>query len=69
MVKGGLQMPTAFVAQDGVEIHESTLIGVMGCLPPTRPRAGRARKARVGKAGRGRSARGRGVRRVREAGG
>jgi hypothetical protein len=34
-VKGGLKMPTAFVAQNGAEIHESTKIGVTGC-PPTR---------------------------------
>jgi hypothetical protein len=26
-----LKMPTAFVAQDGAEIHESTPIGVAGC--------------------------------------
>ncbi len=30
-VKGGLHMPTAFVAQDGVEIHQSTPIRVSGC--------------------------------------
>ncbi len=38
-VKGGLHMPTAFVAQDGVEIHQSTPISVSGCP--------RVRKARV----------------------
>jgi len=32
-----LVMPTAFVAQNGAEIHESTKIGVTGC-PPTRPK-------------------------------
>ncbi len=30
-VKGGLHMPLAFVAQDGVEIHESTPVSVTGC--------------------------------------
>jgi hypothetical protein len=30
-VKGGLHMPTLFVAQDGAEIHQSTRIGVSGC--------------------------------------
>jgi hypothetical protein len=44
-VKGGLKMPTAFVAQNGDEIHESTKIGVTGC-----PRAKKA-KAKGKKAG------------------
>jgi hypothetical protein len=30
-VKGGLKMPTLFVAQNGAEIHESTKISVTGC--------------------------------------
>jgi hypothetical protein len=39
LCKSRLAMPTAFVAQDGVEIHESTPISVAGCA--------RARKARA----------------------
>ncbi len=38
-----LAMPTAFVAQNGAEIHESTPIGVTGC-PPTRAKAKPAKK-------------------------
>ena len=30
-VKGGLKMPTEFVAQNGMEIHGTTAIGVTGC--------------------------------------
>jgi hypothetical protein len=33
--KSKLAMPTAFTAQNGLEIHESTKISVTGC-PPTR---------------------------------
>jgi hypothetical protein len=32
-VKGGLRMPTQFVAQDGVEVRQSTPIAVSGCQP------------------------------------
>ena len=35
-VKGGLKMPTEFVAQNGAVIHQSTPISVSGC-PPARP--------------------------------
>ena len=38
LCKSKLAMPTAFVAQNGLEIHESTPIGVIGC-PPTRAKA------------------------------
>jgi hypothetical protein len=48
-VKGGLEMPTAFVAQNGDAIHESTKVGVTGC-PPTRPKAHRAKKGKKHKA-------------------
>jgi hypothetical protein len=34
-----LKMPTAFVAQDGAEIHESTPIGVTGCAKQKAKRA------------------------------
>jgi hypothetical protein len=40
-VKGGLKMPTEFVAQDNTVIHQSTAIGVTGC-----PKAVKARKAK-----------------------
>jgi uncharacterized repeat protein (TIGR01451 family) len=62
LCKSTLEMPTAFVAQNGAEIHDSTPIGVTGC-PPTRgkaKRASRARKAR--RASRARKARGAGNR-------
>jgi hypothetical protein len=38
-VKGGLKMPTAFVGQNGAEIHTSTPIGVTVC-----PKAHKAKK-------------------------
>jgi hypothetical protein len=38
-----LAMPTAFVAQNGAEIHESTPIGVTGCHRPARRRRRRGR--------------------------
>jgi hypothetical protein len=37
-VKGGLKMPTEFVAQNGAVIHQSTPISVSGC-PPTKTAA------------------------------
>jgi hypothetical protein len=40
LCKSKLAMPTAFVAQNGAEIHESTKIGVTGC-----PKSKKARKA------------------------
>ena len=46
-VKGGLKMPTAFVAQNGAEIHKSTHVSVTGC-----PKA-KAKKAKSGKAHKG----------------
>ncbi len=42
-------MTTAFVAQDGVEIHESTKISVTGCA--------KAKKAKAKKAGAAKSKR------------
>jgi hypothetical protein len=42
-VKGGLHMPTEFIAQNGMTIHQSTPIAVTGC---PRAKATRARKAR-----------------------
>jgi hypothetical protein len=36
LCKSKLAMPTAFVAQDGAEIHESTPIGVTGCPKATK---------------------------------
>jgi uncharacterized repeat protein (TIGR01451 family) len=42
-VKGGLEMPTAFTAQNGAVIHQNTPIGVTKC-PPTRGKA-KAKKA------------------------
>ncbi len=44
LCKGSLKMPTAFVAQNGLEIHESTPIAVIGC--PKAKKAGVARKGR-----------------------
>jgi hypothetical protein len=41
-----LVMPTAFVAQDGAEIHQSTAIGVTGC---TKHKAKRKAGGRVKK--------------------
>jgi hypothetical protein len=37
-------MPTAFVAQDGAEIHESTQIGVTGCAKAKKHAKRKARK-------------------------
>jgi uncharacterized repeat protein (TIGR01451 family) len=41
-VTGSLQMPTAFVGQNGAEIHQSTPVSVIGC-PPTHAKAHRAK--------------------------
>ncbi len=46
-VKGGLKMPTAFVAQNGAEIHKSTRISVTGC-PKAKARKAKAKKAHKG---------------------
>ena len=46
LCKSKLAMPTAFTAQNGVEIHESTKIGVTGC-----PKSKKAKKAKAKKAG------------------
>jgi hypothetical protein len=47
LCKSTLKMPTAFVAQNGATIHESTKIGVTGC-----PKAKKAKKAKAKRAGR-----------------
>jgi uncharacterized repeat protein (TIGR01451 family) len=54
LCKSKLTMPTAFVAQNGARINQSTPIRVTGCSP-TRGKAKAARKAR--RAGRARNAR------------
>jgi uncharacterized repeat protein (TIGR01451 family) len=48
-VKGGLQMPTAFTAQNGAVIHQNTPIGVTKC-PSIRPPARAKKKAKGSKA-------------------
>ena len=51
LCKQKLAMPTEFVAQNGMEIHESTKIGVIGC-PPARPKHKvKAKKAKHRKKG------------------
>ncbi len=46
LCKSKLAMPTAFVAQNGAEIHQSTKIGVTGC-----PKAKKAKKTKAKKTG------------------
>jgi hypothetical protein len=46
--KGGLKMPTALVAQNGLTIHQSTKIGVSGC-PKQKAAAHRKKSARTKK--------------------
>jgi hypothetical protein len=48
LCKSSLAMPTAFTAQNGAEIHESTKIGVTGC--PKVKKATRKKKAKASKA-------------------
>jgi hypothetical protein len=43
LCKSKLKMPTAFVAQDGAVIHQSTTIAVTGCPKAKKARASRAR--------------------------
>jgi hypothetical protein len=45
LCKSKLVMPTAFLAQNGHEIHENTVIGVTGC--PKAKKASRAGIAQV----------------------
>jgi hypothetical protein len=45
--KSKLVMPTAFVAQNGAEIKQSTKISVSGC-PPAHPKAKKAKKKSKG---------------------
>ncbi len=42
-----LVMPTAFVAQDGAEIHESTKISVAGCAKVKKARAAKSKRKHV----------------------
>ncbi len=42
-VKGGLKMPTEFIAQNGAEIRESTPVAVVGC--PKHPKQKKAKNA------------------------
>jgi uncharacterized repeat protein (TIGR01451 family) len=51
-VKGGLEMPTAFTAQNGAVIHQNTRIGVTGC-PRTRAKGKKASGARRARRARG----------------
>jgi hypothetical protein len=56
LCKSSLAMPTAFTAQNGAEIHESTKIGVTGCpkaKKATKKRAKKASKARKSSHGQG----------------
>jgi uncharacterized repeat protein (TIGR01451 family) len=58
-VKGGLKMPTEFLAQNGAKINESTKVKVNGC-PPTRKNAKKATKEKSKKVKKKKSAGGRG---------
>ncbi len=51
LCKGTLAMPTAFVAQNGAEIHKSTKIGVSGC--PKQKKAKKTKAKKAGKRGKG----------------
>jgi hypothetical protein len=44
LCKSTLAMPTAFVAQNGAEIHESTKISVTGCAKSKKARKAKAKK-------------------------
>ena len=46
LCSSSLSMPTAFLAQNGAEIHESTKIAVSGCPKPKPKAARKAKKAR-----------------------
>ncbi len=45
LCKSKLAMPTAFTAQNGMEIHESTKIGVTGCAKSKKAKKTKAKKA------------------------
>jgi hypothetical protein len=49
LCKSSLAMPTAFTAQNGAEIHESTKIGVTGC-PKTKKATKKKKKSKASKA-------------------
>jgi len=49
-VKGGLKMPTAFIGQNGAEIHQSSPISVSGCAKhKTVKKKGKAKRKQTGK--------------------
>ena len=49
-VKGGLKMPTAFIGQNGAEIHQSSPISVTGCAKhKTVKKKGKAKRKQTGK--------------------
>ncbi len=54
LCKSKLAMPTAFVAQNGAEIHESTKIGVTGCPKHLKKKAKKAKVKKGGKRLKGR---------------
>jgi hypothetical protein len=49
LCKSKLAMPTAFTAQNGMEIHESTKIAVTGCAKAKKAKAKKSSKHRKGK--------------------
>jgi uncharacterized repeat protein (TIGR01451 family) len=51
LCKSTLRMPTAFTAQNGAVIHQSTPIGVTGCPKVKRPANKRTKRASKGKRG------------------
>jgi hypothetical protein len=53
LCKSKLAMPTAFVAQNGVEIHVSTKIGVTGCPRAKKAAKKKAKRKAVGKGKKG----------------
>jgi hypothetical protein len=54
LCKSKLVMPTAFTAQNGMEIHESTKITVTGCAKEKKTKAKKSKKTRSKKTGHGR---------------
>ena len=50
-VAGSLQMPTAFIGQNGAEIHETTPITVSGCVKSKPAKKKTKKKAKGGKGG------------------
>jgi hypothetical protein len=54
LCKSKLAMPTAFTAQNGIEIHQNTPISVTGCSKVKKTKVKRVRKVRFKKTGDGR---------------